>query len=357
MSGAKSPASLGYRCPAEWEPQRGVWLAWPAEDSDDFSGIHREPVLDAYGELIETLLPSVPVYLNNGKLAATSDRITALRKNFGDRLRLLDIPSSEWCRDFGPTFLLDSNGNLGAVDWGFSVWGGKYGPTFSHDANATCRMAASVGACLFESSDGISLEGGAIDVNGAGAVLTTKCCLLHENRNSGLTQESAAQHLRDFLGVEQVIWLDGSLEGDDTDGHIDTMARFVAETSVVLQSFDPDDTNHGVFEQNLERLRSARLSGNRHLHVTLLPSPGRIAIDGIRMPASYANFMITNNLVLVPAYGSDQDAQALEILQSCFPDRTGISIDCSHLIWGRGALHCISQQLPASASNDDHLSL
>ena len=337
--------------PAEWTPQDATWLAWPSPDGGDFLGTYEDSVASAYVAMIDALLEGQQVYLNNGPLAKASGRLDSISHEKLARLHLLDIPSSEWCRDFGPTFLLNDQRELGAIDWKFSKWGGKYEGELMNDADATLRMCAQADVTedrIF-TSPGITLEGGGIEVNGAGTAITTASSVLHPNRNPDASSEDIERLLSDFLGADHVIWLDGTFENDDTDGHIDTLARFVSEDTIAVQTCeDPDDPNFAVAVENVRRLSTAKLADGRPVNVVKLPAMDRMELEGIRMPASYSNFLIANHCVLVPQYGVRQDPDAVAVIASLFPDRAAVPIDCSSIIWGRGALHCISQQVPRS---------
>ncbi|MGK0188959.1 MAG: agmatine deiminase [Verrucomicrobiales bacterium] len=345
----ETPRNRGYRMPAEWEPQQAIWLAWPSPDGGDFLGEFEDNVATAYVTILDALLENQEVYLNNGPLAQATGRLQVLTAEERARLHLLDIPSSEWCRDFGPTFLVNAQHELAAIDWKFSKWGGKYEGDCLNDGDATLRMCAHLNLTddrIF-TSPGITLEGGGIDVNGAGCVLTTESSLLNPNRNPEASKEDIEQLLSAFLAIDQVIWLNGTFENDDTDGHIDTLARFVSEDTVAVQTCnDPDDPNFAVAAENIRRLEDTTLKDGRPLTLVPLPSLDRFELNGIRMPASYANFLITNARVLIPQYGIQQDADAARIIGNLFPHRKAVPIDCSGIIWGRGALHCISQQVP-----------
>lgn len=347
----KTPRELGFRLPAEWERQQAMWLAWPSPDGGDFTGTYKESVESAYLAMLKTLLPSQDVFLNNGTLAKASGKLERLPPENLQRLHLLDIPSSEWCRDFGPTFLLGPEQQLGAINWKFSKWGGKYEGAMLNDGQATLRMCEELklpADHIFTSSE-ITLEGGGIDVNGAGAVLTTESSLLNPNRNPNSSKEDIERQLESFLSIDQVIWLDGTFENDDTDGHIDTLARFVSTDTVVVQSCtSPEDPNSAVAAENIRRLEATKLADGRPIKMILLPAIDRVELEGIRMPASYANFLIANDCVLVPQYGVKQDNEAVAVIGRQFPTRKAVPIDCSGIIWGRGALHCISQQVPLS---------
>ncbi|MCB1097278.1 MAG: agmatine deiminase family protein [Verrucomicrobiae bacterium] len=352
MTNSQTPREQGFHMPAEWAPQDATWLAWPSPDAGDFLGIYEDSVAAAYIAMLDALLEGQKVYLNNGSLAKASGRLEAIAPEKLQRLHLLDIPSSEWCRDFGPTFLLNNQQELGAIDWKFSKWGGKYEGELMNDADATLRMCAQANVPderIF-TSPGLTLEGGGIEVNGAGTAMTTGTSVLHANRNPDAGKEDIEQLLSDFLGADHVIWLDGTFENDDTDGHIDTLARFVSEDTIAVQTCeDSDDPNFAVAQENVRRLSTAKLADGRAVNVVRLPSMDRMELAGIRMPASYANFLIANTCVLIPQYGLRQDPDAVAAIGSLFPDRKPIPIDCSGIIWGRGALHCISQQVPRSS--------
>jgi agmatine deiminase len=231
------------------------------------------------------------------------------------------------------------------VDWGYNAWGGKY-PPFDLDDAVPQHVAKLRGLPLF--SPGIVMEGGSLEVNGAGTLLTTEACLLNPNRNPHLNRAQIEQYLCDYLGVRHVLWLGDGIVGDDTDGHIDDLTRFVNPTTVVtVVEEDPQDENYGLLQENLHRLRTMKDQDGQPLRIVELPMPGLVECEDQRLPASYANFYIANRQVIVPTYHHANDARALEILQREFPDRKVVGIDSSDLIWGLGSFHCISQQEPA----------
>jgi agmatine deiminase len=261
-----------------------------------------------------------------------------------DRVRFHHFPAYEpWCRDHGPIFLTREQGDMrerAVVDWGYNAWGGKY-PPFDLDDAIPQHVAKLRGLPLF--SPGIVMEGGSIEVNGRGALLTTTSCLLNPNRNPSLNKAQIEKYLCDFLGVNEVIWLGDGIVGDDTDGHIDDLTRFVnADTIVTVIEGDPNDENFAPLQENLRRLQSLK-----KYQVVTLPMPRAIEYEGQRLPASYANFYIANKIVLVPTYRDKNDEIALQILQDEFPDRRVIGVDSTELIWGLGSFHCITQQEPA----------
>jgi agmatine deiminase len=266
-----------------------------------------------------------------------------------DRLHFHHFPAYEpWCRDHGPIFVVrDHEGQRerAVVDWGYNAWGGKY-PPFDLDDKVPQHVAAYRKLPLF--SPGIVMEGGSIEVNGRGTLLTTTACLLNKNRNPQLNQGQIEQYLKSYLGVRNILWLGEGIIGDDTDGHIDDISRFVdEETIVTVVEDDPKDENYEILNENLKRLKTFRDQDGKPFRIVTLPMPGIIQYEEQRLPASYANFYIANNVVLAPMYRSDNDKRALETLQSLFRDRKVIGIDSTELIWGLGSFHCISQQEPA----------
>lgn len=264
------------------------------------------------------------------------------------RVRFHHFPAYEpWCRDHGPIFVVrerEGRRERAVVDWDYNAWGGKY-PPFDLDDAVPQHVAKLRGLPLF--SPGIVMEGGALEVNGRGTVLTTEACLLNPNRNPHLNRAQIELYLRDYLGVTNVLWLGDGIVGDDTDGHVDDLTRFVnAATVVTVVEEDPADENYALLQDNLHRLRTMKDQDGAPLRIVELPMPGVVEYDGQRLPASYANFYIANELVLVPTYRHANDRRALEILQREFPQRRVVGIDSTELIWGLGSFHCISQQEP-----------
>ena len=265
-----------------------------------------------------------------------------------DRVHFHHFPAYEpWCRDHGPIFLVRENADrhgCAIVDWGYNAWGNKYPPCDLDDA-VPQHVAKLRDLPLF--SPGIVMEGGSLDVNGEGTLLTTESCLLNPNRNPDLTKAEIEQHLKDYLGVTHVLWLGDGIVGDDTDGHIDDLTRFVdPQTVVTVVEEDPADENHKPLRENLERLKTMKDQDGWPLRVVELPMPRLLEYEGQRLPASYANFYIANGKVIVPTYRDPNDRRALEILQGVFPGRRVIGLDSMELIWGLGSFHCISQQEP-----------
>jgi agmatine deiminase len=347
------PSALGYRMPAEWEPHVGTWFTWPRPEGISFPGKY-ETVPPVYAELIKHLLQAEEVHINvwHAEMEAWVRGLLTKNQTPLDRVFFHHFPAYEpWCRDHGPIFLVRESPNAGIrperaiVDWGYNAWGGKY-PPFDLDDAVPQHVAKLRGLPIF--SPGIVMEGGSIEVNGRGTLLTTESCLLNPNRNPHLNKEQIEQYLRDFLGVTNILWLGDGIMGDDTDGHIDDLTRFVNPATVVtVVEDDPADENFQPLQENLRRLCTLRDQDNRPLRVVELPMPRRLEHEGQRLPASYANFYIANGIVLVPTYRDANDKVALEILQREFSDRRVIGVDSTELIWGLGSFHCISQQEPA----------
>jgi len=342
----QTPLRLGYRMPAEWESHAALWLAWPYD---------RTTFPDCLAEVEETYLSIIEVLADQEEIRLLV-RDGAMRKRLSRRLRERGIPSERvrlieadygdvWIRDYGPTFLRNDRGETAMVDWAFNSWGGKY-PELLKDTKIPARIAQIFPMPRF--IPGMVLEGGSIDVNGEGLLLTTEQCLLNPNRNPGLGGEEIEAKLQDFLGIDHVIRLQGGIAGDDTDGHVDDVARFVApDTVVAVVEEDQKDENFGVLQENLRHLTMAATPAGQPLRIVPLPTPGRVGWQGKRLPASYANFLIANGTVLIPTFDRPNDTRALEILGDLFPNRRIIGIDCRTLIRGYGALHCISLQEPA----------
>jgi agmatine deiminase len=264
-----------------------------------------------------------------------------------------DNPTNDaWCRDHGPIFVhRQSAGKTeeAILDWGYNAWGGKY-PPYDLDDVIPTRIGRELGIPVYY--PGMVLEGGSIDVNGRGTLLTTEACLLNPNRNPQLDREAIEASLRRHLGVRNILWLGDGIAGDDTDGHIDDLTRFVDPTTVVtVVEEDPADQNHEPLQKNLERLRTMRDQDGTPLRVVTLPMPRPIHQEGQRLPASYANFYIANGLVLLPTYDPERDAEAQATLQGLFPGRDVVGIDCTDLVWGLGAFHCVTQQWPATPNS------
>ncbi|CAN5123441.1 agmatine deiminase family protein [soil metagenome] len=344
-----TPSALGYRMPAEWEPHTATWLSWPRREGISFPYSY-DRVMPTFREMVAALLTSEPVCINVCNGAHEAEARAVLEGLPLEQVTFYMIPTNEpWCRDHGPIFLTrDQDPQLAVIDWGHNAWGGKY-PPFELDDVVPTRVAETLGLPVYDG--GMILEGGSIDVNGTGALLTTESCLLNENRNPGMTLEQIEQRMREFLGVQEIFWLARGTEGDDTDGHIDNLARFVRERTVLaVVEQDPGDANYEPLQENLARLREIRMGG-APLEIVLLPMPHKIVRAELRLPASYANFYIANRVVLVPTFNDPNDAPAIATIQWEFPDRQVVPIACQELIWGLGAFHCLTQQQPAVATS------
>ncbi|MDQ6626781.1 MAG: agmatine deiminase family protein [Verrucomicrobiota bacterium] len=341
----ETPAALGYCMPAEWEPHAATWLSWPRREGISFPDAF-DRVMPTFRTIVETLITSEAVNINVCNGAHEAEAREVLRGLPLDRVTFYTIPTNApWCRDHGPIFLTrDKEPRLAIIDWGHNAWGGKY-PPFDLDDVVPTRIAETLGLPVWQG--GMILEGGSIDVNGSGALLTTESCLLNPNRNPGMTRAEIEQRMRDYLGVREIFWLSRGTEGDDTDGHIDNLARFVSERTVLaVVEQERTDANYEPLQENLARLREIRIGGEP-LEIVELPMPQKMEREELRLPASYANFYIANNCVLMPSYNDPNDAAAAATVQAAFPNRRVIPIDCRELIWGLGAFHCLTQQQPA----------
>ena len=342
---SQTPAALGYRMPAEWESHSATWLSWPRREGISFPESF-DRVLPALRAMVEALIESEKVCINVCDGAHETEAQSVLRGLPMERITFYRIPTNEpWCRDHGPIFLTrNRDPKLAVVDWDYNAWGNKY-PPFNHDEVVPTRVAEILNVPVFYPH--MILEGGSIDVNGADALLTTESCLLNKNRNPNLSRDQIEERLRDYLGVRDIFWLGEGIAGDDTDGHIDDLARFVsAQTVVAVVEEDRDDENYEPLQRNLTRLRQMKI-GKDKIEIVTLPMPKKIVREGVRLPASYANFYIANSCVLVPTFDDSAEAVALSILRECFPTRRVVGINCRELIWGLGAFHCLTQQQPA----------
>lgn len=322
--------------PAEWSPHAATWTAWPFDDEKWVGWL--EPVRREFAAFVNTLAQFEPVHLVVADEESERDAGARLKGN----ITLHRIPHNDlWLRDSGAIFVTDREGRVAPVNWVFNGWGNKYDADL--DDQMPLHMARYLGAASFDA--GIVMEGGSLEVNGLGVCLTTRQCLLSPERNPQLDEEGIEDYLYKYLGVDNLIWLNQGMEGDHTDGHIDTISRFTSEDTIVTAVCeDQSDVNHRVLQENLETLRS--LGGFR---VATLPIPKNpLWLDAeTRLPPTYANFYIANGAVLVPTYGDPNDALALEILRPLFPGRQVIGLSSRALITGGGSFHCVTQQQPA----------
>lgn len=348
-----TPAKAGFRMPAEWEPQEAVWLSWPLNPQ---TWPDRLPLVQqAVARFAAAITRREKVCINAGTHHASIRQTLLEAGGNPERIFLYSHPTNDaWCRDHGPTFLQNpKTRELAALDWPFNAWGGKF-PPWDLDDQIAARIADALGLRRFRAP--LIGEGGGIEVNGAGDLLVTESVWLNPNRNPGLTREQADTVFRDWLGVQRIHWLPGGLAGDDTDGHIDTLTRFIRSDAVVcVVTKDAGDPNREITERNRSLLESLRVGEEICLEVIPLPLPDPIRPSGWRatlLPATYANFLIVNDAVLVPTYRQpDNDAAALDILRQCFPDREVEGIDSFDIVHEGGALHCLSQQQPVSGGS------
>lgn len=346
-----------FNLPAEWEPHTATWLAWP-HNRETWPSVF-PAIAEVYVEMVAALHrhERVCICINDADTARrVRERLAAAGVDCAT-VGFFRVPTNDaWIRDFGPLFVTRHAASDGAdgrpgglclTNWTFNAWGGKYPPWDLDDA-VSRRLADRLGLPLV--TPGIVLEGGAIDVNGRGMALTTEACLLNPNRNPRLTRAAIEQALRDYLGVRNVGWLGDGIVGDDTDGHVDEVARFVDPTTVVCAvEDDPGDPNYAPLQDNLRRLQAMRDQEGRPLHVIRLPMPAAVEHDGQRLPASYANFYVANAVVLVPTFGQAADQKALAIMRTVFPGRRVCGIPSADLAVGLGGVHCITMQQPTCA--------
>lgn len=330
--------------PAEWEEHEATWLAWPHLESH-WPGKF-QPIPYVYAEMIRALAASESVYICvNDKKMEDSTRVVLKEKNVPtNHVQFFHIPTNaSWSRDHGPIFVRDENGKRIITDWDYNAWGGQW-PYELDDV-----VPQKVGAILNIPVVQIHrvLEGGSIDVNGKGTLLTTTQCLLNKNRNPNSSQKDIEEFLKEFLGAANILWLKDGVAGDDTSGHVDDIARFVNETTVVCGlEKDKSDENYQALKNNFEALQTMKDQDGKTLAVVALPMPSPVVYESRRLPASYANFYISNKTVLVPTFRCPEDEKALEILAPYFPDKKVIGVDCADLVWGLGAIHCSTQQMP-----------
>ncbi|MDR2039424.1 MAG: agmatine deiminase family protein [Bacteroidales bacterium] len=341
-----TPFEDGYYFPAEWMPHEATWLTYPHNDAS-FPG-KLDLVYPAYMQFIAEIMKSERVKINVP---------AAFKEQFFRQLDEASIDHSQvevfiresndvWCRDHGPAFLVRSrpDKSKAVVSWEFNAWGGKY--PYDKDNMIADDIAMNLDLPVYR--PGIVMEGGSVEFNGAGTLLTTRACLLNPNRNPELSQEEIEEYLHSYYGVSQVLWLGDGIEGDDTDGHIDDITRFIDQDTVltVVES-DKNDVNFQPLQDNLKELKKKRLINGKQLNIVELPMPDPVFYDHQRLPASYANFYFTNQSVIVPTFRCKQDDEALKIFESCIPDRRIVGIDSTDIVWGFGSFHCLSQQEPS----------
>lgn len=347
MSSMNTPSSLGYYFPAEFAPHTATWLSWPHKEASWPGKIHT--IFPRYAEFVKYLSYSERVCINvrdEAMKAFALEQISAAGADL-TRVQFFFHPTNDaWCRDHGPAFLINplAEHKKVVVDWNYNAWGGKY-PPFDLDDVIPTRIAEKLGLPVYY--PGIIMEGGSVDFNGNGTVMTSKQCLLNENRNPHLNQGQIEQYLMDYYGVQQVLWVDEGIIGDDTDGHIDDTVRFVSESTVItVVEEDKQDENYEILQQNLRQLKAMRLHNGKALDIVELPMPDPVIWEDQRLPASYGNFYICNKYVIVPTFRQPKDDRVCRIIQECFPKHEVVGIDSTDIIWGLGSFHCLSQQEP-----------
>ncbi|WP_207423675.1 agmatine deiminase family protein [Desertivirga brevis] len=347
FAGLQTPKELGYYFPAEFSEHEATWLSWPHKEASWPGKL--DSIYPKYSEFVKILTQSEIVRINVADEALKNSAIAHLRVAGVDlsKVEFYFHPTNDaWCRDHGPAFLVNPSAEIKKVivDWGYNAWGGKY-PPFDLDDVIPTLIGKHFNIPVF--SPGIVMEGGSVEFNGKGTVLTSTCCLLNQNRNPHLSQGQIEKYLSDYYGIDQVLWVDEGIVGDDTDGHIDDTIRFVNEDTVLsVVETNVNDENYELLQQNVKALSKMRLLNGKQLNVIELPMPEEVVYDDMRLPASYANFYISNTHVIVPTYRSKFDDKALDIIGECFPERQVVGIDSTDIIWGLGSFHCLSQQEP-----------
>jgi agmatine deiminase len=347
-----SPAAAGFRMPAEWEWHEATWLAWPHEITDWPSKF--APIPWVYGEVVRHLsrVERVRILVQDSSAEQKARRVLKKCGAQMGAMEFFQVPTDRsWIRDFCPIFVRDGAGQRGFLNWRFNGWAKydnwKYDDAVADALGPTLHMRAWTPLC---NGQRIVLEGGSIDVNGAGSILTTEECLLSDvqARNPGLSRMDMEQVFREYLGARHTLWLRTGIAGDDTHGHVDDLARFTdASTVVIVAEQDPSEVNYEPLKENLALLREVRDQDGQPLRVETLPMPEPVFFDGQRLPASYANFYIANGIVLAPTFNDANDRVALNKLAELFPSREVIGIAATDLVLGLGTLHCMTQQQPA----------
>jgi len=355
-----TPAALGYRMPAEWEAHEATWIAWP-HNRNDWPGKF-PPVLWIYADVVRHIARGerVRIVVNDAAHQRSAERVLKQGHVSVDQVEFFRWKTDRvWTRDSGPIFVTQiGQPRVAITHWQFNGWA-KY-PNYKKDEKLPATIAQKFGLPSWQPELVVNgrrrrvvLEGGSIDVNGRGTLLTTQECLLSElqQRNPGVSHEQLEKLFAEYLGVTKTIWLGKGIVGDDTHGHVDDIARFVSPTEVVAAvEKNRSDPNHEPLQENLRRLRDATDQDGKRLNVIELPLPSPVWFRGQRLPASYANFYIANKCVLVPTFNDPQDRIALNLLADLFPDREAIGIYCGDFIWGLGAIHCATQQQPAASA-------
>jgi agmatine deiminase len=342
-----TPKELGYYFPAEFAKHSATWLSWPHKEASWPGKI--ETIYPVYAEFIRRVAEGEIVNINVVNEAMKQKATRHLEDVNADLTNIkffLHPTNDAWCRDHGPAFLINpTERKKMIVDWGYNAWGDKYPP---YDLDDVIPTLIANHYHIPVVHPGIVMEGGSVEFNGKGTLLTTTACLLNPNRNPHLNQKQIEEYLYNFYGVSHILWLGDGIVGDDTDGHIDDLTRFVNEDTVVtIIEENKEDENYELLKENLKVLNTMRLESGKQINVIELPMPAPVIYEDQRLPASYANFYISNKYVIVPTFRDRNDDHALDTLQKCFSDRKVVGLDSTDIIWGLGSFHCLSQQEPA----------
>lgn len=347
MINKQTPRERGYFFPAEFHKHRATWLSWPHKEASWPGKI--ETIYSVYAQFVKLLAESerVCINVNSRKMQTFAEQHLKEAKADLKKIDFFMHPTDDaWCRDHGPAFLIHPKEKKKLiVDWDYNAWGGKYPP---HDKDDVIPTKIAKALKLEVVNPGIIMEGGSVDFNGKGTILTTTACLLNKNRNPKLSQKQIEKYLVDYYGAEQILWLHDGIIGDDTDGHIDDLTRFVNEDTVVtVIEENKKDENYKILKENLKLLSKMRLLNGKQLNIAELPMPKAVIFEEQRLPASYANFYISNKYIITPIFRDKKnDKKALDVLAKCFPKHKVVGLDSTDLIWGLGSFHCLSQQEP-----------
>ena len=342
-----TPKSLGYYFPAEFKMHEATWLSWPHKEASWPGKL--ETIYPNYSLFVKYLAASEKVRINvvdATMQASATEHLVKAGVNMDQVSFYLHPTNDAWCRDHGPAFLINpaAEQKKVIVDWNYNAWGNKY-PPYDLDDVIPTLIGKHFDIPVYH--PGIIMEGGSVEFNGTGTILTSTSCLLNPNRNKHLNRDQIENYLFDYYGANQVLWVEEGIVGDDTDGHIDDTIRFVNEDTVltVVES-NPNDENYSILQDNLAQLKKMRLLNGKQLNIVELPMPEAVIYEDQRLPASYANFYISNKYVIVPTFRSAMDDKALSIIAEAYKNREVVGIDSTDIIWGLGSFHCLSQQEP-----------
>ena len=347
LSDTPTPQQLGFHFPAEFASHEATWLSWPHKEASWPGKI--QTIYKPYAQFIKAVAEGekVRINVNDEEMKSFAEHVL-LKENVNmQKVEFFFHPTNDaWCRDHGPAFVINpAKEEKAIVDWGYNAWGNKY-PPYDLDDVIPTLIGKHFNLKVFH--PGIVMEGGSVEFNGKGTLLTSTACLLNPNRNPQLNQQQIENYLCQYYGVEQILWVDEGIVGDDTDGHIDDTVRFINEDTVLtVIEENKEDENYDLLQHNLKQLKTMRLLNGKQLNIIELPMPDAVIYEDQRLPASYANFYIANNVVVVPVFNCKKDDTALDIIQQCFPSRKVIGINSVDIIWGLGSFHCLSQQEPS----------